>query len=263
VLHVDVSGSGPPVVLFHGFTQNGRCWGAFGEELEKRFTTIRVDLPGHGFSNHDDADLVETAALCAEVIASSASSAGTAGSGGRATCIGYSLGGRVGLHLALNHPEVVARLVLIGATAGIENAIDRAHRVAADEALARALEADGLEVFLQHWLALPLFSGLNDAQAALAHRMTNRVEGLAASLRSVGTGQQENLWPRLADINVPTLILTGDNDTKFTELGRRLQSSIGMRAELVQVLGVGHSVPLEAPGVTQLIVSEWLTRSER
>jgi 2-succinyl-6-hydroxy-2,4-cyclohexadiene-1-carboxylate synthase len=255
VLHVEVSGSGPPVVLLHGFTQNGRCWGEFGKDMEQRFTTIRVDLPGHGRSGHDDANLVATAALCAEIVSGLP--------GGQATYLGYSMGGRVGLHIALNHPETVRRLVLVGATAGIESVAERANRVAADEVLARSLEEGGLETFLQQWLSLPLFSNLTSGQSALKDRLTNRVEGLAASLRSVGTGQQENLWPRLSEIKAATLILTGADDKKFTEIGHRLRMAIGMRAELVEVLGVGHSVPLEAPGVTQRIVSEWLTRIER
>jgi 2-succinyl-6-hydroxy-2,4-cyclohexadiene-1-carboxylate synthase len=247
VLHTETRGVGSKVVLLHGFTQNGSCWGPFGESLAKDHTTLFVDLPGHGRSAHDEASLKETANLVAEV-------------GGRATYIGYSLGGRVALHVALQHPALVERLVLIGATGGLETIGEREQRQLADEALAASLEADGLDVFLQRWLAQPLFAGLTPASSYVDIRFQNRPEGLAASLRNTGTGRQEDLWPQLSSIQCPTLILTGSQDEKFTRLGERLRTTIGKRAEVLNVRDVGHTVHLESPTLTSDVVREWLRR---
>jgi 2-succinyl-6-hydroxy-2,4-cyclohexadiene-1-carboxylate synthase len=233
--------------VLHGFTQNGSCWGPFGDALAGDHKTLLVDLPGHGRSAHDDANLTESADLVAEV-------------GGPATYIGYSLGGRVALHLALQYPALVERLILIGATGGLESDEDREQRRVADEALAASVETDGLEPFLQRWLAQPLFAGLSPASSCVDARMQNRPEGVAANLRNTGTGRQENLWPKLSCIQCPTLILTGRRDEKFTRIGERLRREIGKRAEVVNVRNVGHSVHLESPTLVSEIVLEWLRR---
>jgi 2-succinyl-6-hydroxy-2,4-cyclohexadiene-1-carboxylate synthase len=248
VLHAETRGAGSRVVFLHGFTQNGACWGPFGESLQKEHTTVFVDLPGHGRSAHDDANLTESADLVAEV-------------GGPATYIGYSLGGRVALHVALQHPTVVERLILIGATGGLEASDEREQRQGGDETLATSLETGGLEPFLKRWLAQPLFAGLTPVNALIDARLKNRPEGLAASLRSTGTGRQENLWPTLSSLDCPTLILTGSHDEKFTQVGKRLRSVIGKRAEVVNVRKVGHSVHLETPTLASEIVLEWLRRT--
>ncbi len=225
------------LVLAHGFTQNGRCWGHFGDRLAVGNETRRVDAPGHGLSHHDDADLWRSADLLVEA-------------GGAGIYVGYSMGGRTAMHAALTHPDTVEGLVLIGATAGLEEAPDRADRRTADSALAERLLNDGLPAFLDRWLALPLFAGLSPQQSAKQERLTNRPEGLAASLRHCGTGTQEPLWERLGEITVPVLIVVGAQDNKFTEIGHRLVTAFtGTEATLVSIPGT-HAVHLEQPDET-------------
>src|SRR5690606_23536537 len=112
---------------------------------------------------------------------------------GPATYVGYSMGGRLALHLALARPDLVRRLVLIGATGGIDDEDDRAARRAADERLAAHLEQVGVATFVDEWLAQPLFAGLSPTAAARDERLANTAEGLASSLRLAGTGTQEPL----------------------------------------------------------------------
>ena len=230
-------GRGTRLVLAHGFTQNARCWGHIADDLGADHEIVAADLPGHGASppEHDEADLWQAGSLLAAA-------------GGRGVYVGYSMGGRVALHTALQHPEVVAALVLIGATAGIDSPDERADRRAADAALAHTLLADGLDSFLDRWLANPLFAGLTRAAQCRAARLTNRPDGLAASLRSCGTGGQEPLWDRLAEITVPVLVIAGDDDTKFTTLGQRLVSLLP-DAQL-RTAPATHAVHLECPTTT-------------
>ncbi len=239
-LHTRVIGSGPRLVLAHGFTQNRDCWGSLPELLADHFEVVLVDLPGHGSSGHDDADLWHAAELLGDV-------------GRQGYYVGYSMGGRIALHLALTTPQLVDGLVLIGATAGLDADIDRATRREADYRLADHLGTVGLAAFLDEWLANPLFAGLSDEAAAREARLANRVEGLQSSLRSCGTGTQEPLWDRLREITAPTLVVAGSEDEKFTNVGNRLVEHLGA-ARFASVRG-SHAVHLQAPDQMAELIS--------
>lgn len=239
------TGCGTRLVLAHGFTQNGRCWGPVAADLATDHEVVAVDLPGHGLTppDHDDADLPEAGRLLAEA-------------GGAAVYVGYSLGGRVALHAALAAPEQVRALVLIGATAGIDEAEARADRRRADGELADRLLADGVPSFIERWLRNPLFAGLTAEAQQVEARLTNRPEGLVASLRYCGTGTQEPLWDRLQAIDRPVLIVAGQHDAKFAALGRRLVDALP-RAELT-LLPATHAVHAECPAATAARIRDFL-----
>jgi 2-succinyl-6-hydroxy-2,4-cyclohexadiene-1-carboxylate synthase len=234
-------------VLAHGFTQTARSWRVFEQLLHDRLggiVTVAVDLPGHGdASPPDDEDLWASARRLVAL-------------GGAGTYVGYSMGGRVSLHAALARPDAVRRLVLIGATAGIDDPEERLARRDADAALAERIESIGVEAFVDEWLTNPLFAGLTPDTAMRADRLRNSAERLAASLRSTGTGTQEPLWGRLTEIHVPALILVGEHDAKFAELGRRLVDGLA-DADLVVIPGAGHSVHLEQPDATADAIASW------
>jgi 2-succinyl-6-hydroxy-2,4-cyclohexadiene-1-carboxylate synthase len=250
--HDDVSPASR-FVLAHGFTQTARSWGEFERLLRQRVpdaTTIAVDLPGHGDAPPPpDSDLWISADRLVHA-------------GGPGTYIGYSMGGRVALHAALAHPAEVRALVLIGATAGIEDPAERTSRLAADEALAARIEAIGVEAFVDEWLSNPLFEGLTVDSALREDRLRNTSAGLAASLRATGTGTQSPLWDRLGEIDVPVLVLAGEYDAKFRALGERLASMIP-EATFEVIADAGHSVHLEQPAATADAVAEWFRTPSR
>ncbi|MEX2627232.1 MAG: alpha/beta fold hydrolase [Ilumatobacteraceae bacterium] len=237
-----------PIALAHGFTQTGASWGPVVPQLRARLPTHRtfvaVDAPGHGTRSDVHLDLVDGARLIGDEV-------------GPAVWIGYSMGGRLLLHLALDRPDLVEALVLIGATAGIDDPDERAARRRNDERLADEIERDGIEAFLERWLAQPLFAGLAPDPDDLAARRENTPAGLAASLRLAGTGTQAPLWDRLPEITAPTLVLAGERDTKFAALGRRLVDAIP-NARLALVPGAGHAAHLEAPAATATLIAGWL-----
>ncbi|HUZ21006.1 MAG TPA: alpha/beta fold hydrolase [Acidimicrobiales bacterium] len=235
-LAADRAGSGARVVLVHGFTQSARSWRVVAGELEAAHEVVTVDLPGHGGSAHCAArDLDQAARLLGEA-------------GGRATYVGYSMGGRVCLLLALAEPELVEGLVLVGATPGIVDGAERAARRASDEALAGRIEALGLEGFLDEWLAGPLFAHLTPAQADREARLVNTAAGLAAALRALGTGRQEPCWERLGELAMPVLAVAGEDDAKFAALAERMARAIGPNARAALLAGAGHAVAFERPG---------------
>jgi 2-succinyl-6-hydroxy-2,4-cyclohexadiene-1-carboxylate synthase len=246
-LHVETRGAGPRTVLVHGFTQNARCWGPLADHLARRRELVLLDAPGHGRSAHDDADLPTAARLVGEV-------------GRTASYVGYSMGARMLLHLALDQPHLVASLALIGATGGLDDPEARRARRRADQALAERLEAEGLEPFVDRWLAGPLFADLPPGAACRAERLTNRAEGLAASLRCCGTGTQAPLWTRLGAVTVPVLVVVGERDAKFRALGERLVGAIGANASLVVIPGAGHAAHLEQPAAVADLLDGFLPR---
>jgi 2-succinyl-6-hydroxy-2,4-cyclohexadiene-1-carboxylate synthase len=244
-LHVDRRGRGPTVVLVHGFTQTGRSWEPIAADLCTDHAVVLVDAPGHGGSADVAADLVAGGGLLAAV-------------GGRATYVGYSMGARLCLHTALARPDLVAGLVLLGGTAGIEDETERAERRAQDQATAARIEADGLAEFLVSWLAQPLFAGLTDEQAGVADRMENTAAGLRSSLELAGTGTQQPLWDRLDELTMPVLALAGQRDQRFTALAARMAEAIGASATVTTVPGAGHAAHLEEPDGFLAVLRPWL-----
>lgn len=227
-----------PLVLLHGFTQSKTSWDPLLDALDRKGTMarpiIRVDLPGHGESGDIAADLATTADLVIETC-------------GRAIYCGYSMGGRVALHCALQHAEEVAALVAIGATAGIEDADERRERRIADQILADSIEDMGVEAFIDKWLAQPMFAGLERSESDLAARRANSASGLAESLRRSGTGTQTPLWSRLNELRMPVLFFAGSFDVKFSALAERMVASIGSNASFISVPSSGHAAHLESP----------------
>lgn len=233
------------LVLVHGFTQTGACWDPVLDALGARYASTVVDAPGHGGSADVRADLRVGANLLVAT-------------GGRAVYVGYSMGGRLALHAALAHPELVEGLVLVGATAGIDDPGARARRRQEDERRATHLEAVGVRRFVDEWLAGPLFAGLSPAVDCRAARRGNTVEGLASSLRLAGTGAQADLWPRLHELAMPVLVVAGAHDQRFAALGRRLAGAIGPSATFATLAGAGHAAHLEQPAAFVALLEGWL-----
>lgn len=246
-LNEDAGENATSFLLVHGFTQNASCMQPFASHLESALAVqgmtaaiAMVDAPGHGASAHDHADLIDAASLLVEA-------------GGDGHYVGYSMGGRMLLHAALLFPERMRSLTLIGATAGIDGAVDRAKRLVSDEDVAVRLERDGIESFLDFWLGLDLFATLPAEAAMREERLTNRPDGLAASLRQCGAGNQFPLWNRLSRINVPTQIIAGASDAKFTEIGRRMVELLP-NARFDAVPG-GHAVHSEQPEAVAALIA--------
>jgi 2-succinyl-6-hydroxy-2,4-cyclohexadiene-1-carboxylate synthase len=227
------------VVLLHGFGNTRRGWDLVAPRIDReRYRPLALDLRGHGAAA---GWRPITFAACVADVAAQAPD--------RFALCGYSLGGRVALHVALAHPERVTRVVLVAATAGIEDPAQRAERRAADDALAAFAERSTIAAFADRWLAQPLFAAdPPDAVAfARADLLRNDPAALAAVLRGIGTGAMEPLWDRLGDLQMPATVVAGERDDKYVALGVRLAAALP-DAELVVVPGAGHGLPREAPG---------------
>jgi len=232
-------------VLLHGFTQTSRSWDRYIDLLQPKQSIIRFDAPGHTNSTSVSADLPTTATMVAE-------------QGAKADYIGYSMGARLALHIALLHPDSVRRLVLISGSPGLRSPSERSARVQSDEKLALEILEIGVEEFVAKWLSAPMFAGLIATSADIQDRLRNTAEGLASSLRTSGTGSQQSLWDRLSELSMPVLLLVGSQDDKFSHIANEMKSAMGANAELVEIENAGHSVHLEQTNNFRSVVHEFL-----
>jgi 2-succinyl-6-hydroxy-2,4-cyclohexadiene-1-carboxylate synthase len=234
------------VVLLHGFAGTGRAWDPVVERLgRERYTALAPDLPGHGTAGA--VRPISFDACIRDILAAAP---------GRFSLCGYSMGGRIALHVALAAPERIDRLVLVATTAGIEDAAERAARRASDERLAAFAETATIEDFAHRWEGLPLFAGTPPEAARIwrADLLRNDPHALAAALRGLGTGAMAPLWARLGELTMPATVLAGERDAKFLALGQRLAAALP-RGELIVVPGAGHGLPREAPDAIAVAIA--------
>ena len=251
--------SDPPLVLLHGFTGTHRTWDGLSERLAEGRFLIVPDLPGHGKSgvskSREGMGVRATAEAVAELLRTEAG-------GRKAALVGYSLGGRVALDLACARQELLSRLVLEGASPGLERADEREDRRARDDALADEIEARGVGWFVDHWQDTPLFAtqkGLPREvfQAVRRDRLSNSARGLAMSLRAAGTGQMTPLWGAIGRLRIPVLMVVGERDQKYTETGEAMRARIP-GSTLEEVEGAGHCVHVEKPTEFEELVERFL-----
>ena len=236
--------------MLHGFTQTARLWGPFGDELAQDHTLIGIDLPGHAGSDAVRADLSETASLIRDAVVAAVDET-------PCDLLGYSLGARVALHVATETDLAIRRLIVVGATGGIEDPAARDRRRESDDATAAALEASGdVGAFIDRWISGPMFAGLAGT-AQPEERRRNSAAGLASSLRMAGTGTQEPLWDRIPALSAPLLALAGADDTRFAAHAQRLARS-APNGIFSLIPGGGHAVHLAQPLVVAHIVRHWL-----
>ena len=244
-LHAEVAGSGPPLVLLHGFTGSAGTWTGLTAALAADYTVIAPDLIGHGRSDApEDVDRYRMPRAVDDLVALVRQLGHE-----RAAWLGYSLGGRTALQLVVQHPEAVEALILEGASPGIANDDERAARVAGDEALAERIERDGVEAFVDTWEQVSLFATQlslpAETRAAIrTTRTANTATGLANSLRGMGAGAQDPLLDRVAAITVPTLLIAGELDTKYVEIARDMARTMP-DATMHLIEGAGHAAHLE------------------
>jgi 3-oxoadipate enol-lactonase/4-carboxymuconolactone decarboxylase len=229
---LDGRGDAPALVLLNSIGTDMDLWDAMLPDLRQRFAVLRIDARGHGASAASPGDL-SLAALAGDVLAV-ADAAGL----GRFSLAGVSLGGMIGMELALRAPDRLERLALICTSATMDSAAwrDRAATVRregmaaiADLAMTRFL-SDAAEPTLAETVRRQLVA--MDAQG---------YAGCAAAIRDM------DLADRIAGITCPTLVVTGTRDasTPFAGHGDYLLAQIPRAAHVV--IEAAHLAPLEAP----------------
>lgn len=271
----------PWLLVLHGFMGAGELLNPIAARLTEFCNPVTADLPGHGrsFGNgtpemyHAERQVERLTDVMDRLKQLDASSP-TNGSPNRLLVYGYSMGGRLALHLAAALPERVSGLLLESTTPGLRQVQQRRERQLLDEERALAIERD-FPGFLKQWEAMPLFAAsrsasrsepaedVDEPQKQIQEQIRKRYPEvmrrqkpgwLAASLRGFGTGHMPHLWDRLPELNMPVLLLSGGRDSKFCiiheEMSLQLPNAVRKTAE-----DAGHRVHADRP--------EWLIQQIR
>lgn len=262
-LNVVMAGAGSrALLLLHGFTGASIHWQPFIATWGNKYRLVMVDIIGHGQSAAPADPARYAMDLAARDFVQILDHVGV----DKAHVLGYSMGARLALTMAVHYPWRVRALVLEGGSPGLKDLQEREARMKRDEALAERIERSGMEAFVHYWETLPLFASQTKLPAAVraqmrAERLTNREVGLANSLRGMGTGAQPSLWSKLKHVHIPVLLIAGELDHKFCLIAERMQERLPY-AELCCVAGAGHTVHVEQAADFGTIVMDFLKRMD-
>ncbi|MBU8933624.1 MAG: 2-succinyl-6-hydroxy-2,4-cyclohexadiene-1-carboxylate synthase [candidate division Zixibacteria bacterium] len=259
-LHYTQKGSPslPPIVFLHGFTGCGHDWRGVVDGLSDSFHCLLPDLPGHGQTIVDgsDEEFHMDRVACGLVRWLDELSIE------KCHLVAYSMGGRLGLYLAINYSDRFDRIVLESSSPGLKTEEERAVRRAHDALITKKLQTMPVEEFMREWYDQPLFDSLRQypdkLEGLLKDRSRADMAGWAKSLAMMGTGQQASLWPRLNEVKASLRLIVGEKDAKFQEIAKEMAEEI-LGTTVAVVAGAGHNVHLEQPVAFVEQVRQYLT----
>lgn len=236
-----------PIIFLHGFTGSVSDWEKITENVDPNYFPISIDLPGHGetdvSNNLEDYSIESISNIITTFVRKYQFP--------KIVLCGYSMGGRVALSYAVNNMSSIQALILESTTAGIRNLKEREKRYRSDLNLAKLIENNGVKKFVEYWMELPLFDTLKSIDNQLyikiiQNKLNNDPMGLANSLRGFSTGKMIDLWDKLTEIDFPILLVSGQEDKKFSKIASEMKSILH-HAEHQTLQGAGHNVHLEKP----------------
>ncbi len=245
-LFYKVEGNGLPLLLIHGFTGSNKSFDIVSKYMQQYFKVVRIDLVGHGKSmtyNESDYSFENSINSIISIINKLKFR--------KVNILGYSLGGRIAMHIASNFQKKINNLILCSASYGLENPEEKKKRINSDQKLISLLEEKGIKDFVNYWESISLWESENKLplEKRTKHkkiRLENNPLGLAMNLKNQGQGKQNNLLPELQKIDTKTLILYGSNDEKYKRISKKLSNSI-RKSKTIMVPESGHNIILENP----------------
>jgi len=242
-----VQGKGYPLLLLHGFTGSHQTWLPFISHWSKRYKVIALDIIGHGQTESPE----EVALYSMENVSKSINDILDVLGIDKVNVLGYSMGGRLGLHFALHYVKRVNGLMLESASPGLALKEEREARIQKDNTLSHRIEENGIESFVDNWEKIPLFSTQKHLPKVLKNairkeRLQHQPIGLANSLRGMGTGRQPSLWEALAgfETSIPVLLVAGEKDEKFLNIAQEMKRKLPM-SFLIVFRRAGHALHVE------------------
>jgi 2-succinyl-6-hydroxy-2,4-cyclohexadiene-1-carboxylate synthase len=232
------------IILFlHGFLGDRADFAQVISLLSEQFYCLAVDLPGHGKTRGVGGDESYTMPNTARALVDLLDSLNIE----RCFLVGYSMGGRLALYLALNFPERFPKIVVESASPGLKNQQERDARIQHDFKLASQLETSDLSSFLANWYNQPLFASLKkhpEFNRIIESKLQNNPFELARALRNLSTGCQPCLWDKLKQNGNPLLLLAGEYDNKFLSINTEM-ASLCEAARLEIISSCGHNIHFE------------------
>ena len=233
----------PLILLLHGFTGDIQDFSSVISLLSKNYCCLAVDLPGHGQTRVSGDESCYNMSKTAQALIHLLDDLQI----DKCLLLGYSMGGRLALYMTLHFPERFEKVVLESASPGLKTEKDRSHRRQADSQTAQNLENSNIKDFILNWYDRPLFKSLKKSpkfEKLIESRLTNNPLELAKSLRNMGTGNQPSLWKKLAQNQIPILLLAGEDDDKFQRINAEI-ASFCPAATLKIIPNAGHNIHFE------------------
>jgi 2-succinyl-6-hydroxy-2,4-cyclohexadiene-1-carboxylate synthase len=247
---------GQPLLFLHGFMGDCHEFDNILPYFWDDFYCLVIDLPGHGqtevMGDDNNYGMEKTAIALINFLEYFQLS--------KIGLIGYSMGGRLALYLALHFPEKFSHLILESASPGLQSAIARKKRIEHDGQWIKKLKNENFSDFLSEWYQQGLFDSLrklSDFPALFARRLNNSPAKLAKSLQYLGTGQQISLWEKLSQGSVPLLLLVGGQEHKFVAINQKIAVDYS-QAQLEVFSHCGHNLHLEDSHDFALVLRQFL-----
>lgn len=232
-----------PLLLLHGFMGELSDWESLAEKLQKSYYCIAVDLPGHGLTKSDDETnytIEKTSESIIQFLKDQEID--------KPHLLGYSMGGRVAFHLLTTYPKIFSKAILESSSPGLKTEQEKKERVQKDMLLAKRMQMQPIEQFLNDWYNLELFSSIDKNsdvfKKMIARKSKNSIAELALSLKYMGTGVMPSLWNSLAGIQSDVLLITGSLDKKYSSIAEEICSENSKFSHEV-IDGASHNVHFE------------------
>lgn len=252
----EIEGNGPPLLLLHGFTGSKKTWAPFIPLWSQQYRTISVDIIGHGESASPENIADYSMSVFADVLEILLHTSGIS----KTNVLGYSMGGRLALYLAIKRPHLIGSVLLESASPGLKTSPEREARVKHDAALAEKIMTFGVKAFVDEWENIPLFATQRNLPDVVkknirSERLSQTALGLANSLRGMGTGTQPSLWESLSACEKHVMLVAGSLDTKFVTIAGEMERQL-LKCRKLVVSDVGHAVHVESPNIFGKIVND-------
>jgi len=245
-------GTGPAVLLLHGFPLDHTIWEHQVDRLSANYRVVVPDLPGMGNSPPLPSAIVPSISLLAEQVLSLMDARKI----GEAAVVGHSMGGYIALAMYHLAPERVTGLAFVCSQALPDTPEARHNRYELIRAVQEQGPAAAAEAMLPKLFApsVPADSPLRQQVDTIIRRTP--AQGIKAALLAMA--RRPDMTPYLYEVDVPTLVLIGDQD-RATPPERSLAIKEALpHARVVQVPGAGHMPMLEAPDAVSNALEQWL-----
>lgn len=263
------------VILFlHGFLGTSEDWVPMMKALSPSARVIAVDLPGHGESEilQHDVENSNQISFSVQSVADLLLKLIRNITDGAVVVVGYSMGARIALHMALNQNHKISGAVIISGSPGLRDEASKRRRSAIDRSRAHFLSSCGLENFLETWYSAKMWASLREHpkfDSLVRTRMKhNNIKALSKVLADSSIGTQKSLWEDLKHLKSPLLIVAGEKDPKFKEISQQMcreirkhkdRESDGL-CEMIIIPDSGHAVHVENPLPLVRAIRKFLVR---
>ena len=247
----------PPLLLLHGFMGRGADWQPIAQSLAQTKFVIAPDLPGHGDSHFDDPEqftMLNAARLVIQLLNELNID--------RCDLLGYSMGGRTALYLAIHYPKRFGQIILESASPGLRTEQERAARRLWDAKIAARLASEPLKQFLTSWYEMTLFDSFRmhpNFEHAFERRVNNSPHQLAFSMQKMGTGSMPSLWEGWRQVQQATLIV-GALDAKYVGVSAEMLKSNPTATRHI-LPNAGHNTHFERPTEFLSLLQSHLTHN--